>query len=138
MSIKVAVIGAGSVEFTWKLVRDILCVPELEDTVFSFIDINDRNLSMITQLAERDIQANHTPATIFATTDRRKGLEGADYVLNLTRIGGLEAFTLDVDIPLKYGVDQCAISRRFWRFVKIFVKCRAKMCYFLITPIRMR
>jgi alpha-galactosidase len=107
MSIKIAIIGAGSVEFTRKLVRDILCVPELEDTIFSFIDINERNLSMITQLAERDIQANHKPATIFATTDRRKGLEGADYVLNLTRIGGLEAFTLDVDIPLKYGVDQC-------------------------------
>ncbi|MBI4928850.1 MAG: alpha-glucosidase/alpha-galactosidase, partial [Anaerolineae bacterium] len=26
---------------------------------------------------------------------------------NTTRIGGLEAFALDVDIPLKYGVDQC-------------------------------
>ena len=58
MSIKIAVIGAGSVEFTRKLVRDILCVPELADTAFSFIDINARNLDMITQLAERDIQAN--------------------------------------------------------------------------------
>jgi alpha-galactosidase len=107
MSIKIAVIGAGSVEFTRKLCRDILCVPELADTVFSFIDVNTRNLDMITQLAERDIKANHKPAKIIATTDRRKGLEGADYVLNLTRIGGLEAFQLDVDIPLKYGVDQC-------------------------------
>ena len=107
MSIKIAVIGAGSVEFTRKLVRDILCVPELADTAFSFIDINARNLDMITQLAERDIQANRKAARIMATTDRRKGLEGADYVLNLTRIGGLEAFQSDVDIPLKYGVDQC-------------------------------
>lgn len=107
MSIKVAVIGAGSVEFSRKLVKDILCVPELADTVFSFIDINPRNLDMITQLAQRDIQANNKPAQVLATTDRRQGLEGADYVLNLTRIGGLEAFQLDVDIPLKYGIDQC-------------------------------
>ena len=89
MSIKVAVIGAGSVEFTWKLVRDILCVPELEDTVFSFIDINDRNLSMITQLAERDIQANHTPATIFALMLSRSsrlmpGLRGSPAVTTTT------------------------------------------------------
>lgn len=107
MGINIAILGAGSVEFTRKLVRDILCVPELEQTEFRFIDINQRNLDMITQLAERDIRANRKPAKIVPTTDRRKGLDGADYVLNLTRIGGLKAFQMDVDIPLKYGVDQC-------------------------------
>ncbi|MCY2924116.1 MAG: alpha-glucosidase/alpha-galactosidase, partial [Planctomycetota bacterium] len=44
---------------------------------------------------------------ILSTTNRLKALEGADYVINCTRIGGLEAFQLDIDIPLKYGVDQC-------------------------------
>jgi alpha-galactosidase len=107
MSIKVAILGAGSILFTRKLVGDILTIPELEDTTFSFIDINQQNLDMITQLAQRDVAANHKPAQIFATTDRRAGLEGADYVLNATRIGGLEAFQLDIDIPLKYGIDQC-------------------------------
>ncbi len=62
---------------------------------------------MITQLVEREIQFNRKPAAIMATTDRCKGLEGAEYVFNVTRIGGLEAFRLDIDIPLKYGVDQC-------------------------------
>ena len=107
MSIKIAVIGAGSIGFTRTLLQDVLTVPELEDTEFSFIDINEQNLGMIVQLAERDIKANNKPAKISATTDRRKGLEGADYVLNLTRIGGIDAFRLDVEIPLKYGVDQC-------------------------------
>ena len=36
-----------------------------------------------------------------------QALEGADYVINCVRIGGLEAFQTDIDIPLKYGVDQC-------------------------------
>lgn len=107
MKKRIAIIGAGSVEFTRKLVRDILCVPELEDTEFRFIDVNTRNLDMITQLVEREIQFNRKPAVIMAATDRRKGLEGAEYVFNVTRIGGLEAFRLDIDIPLKYGVDQC-------------------------------
>lgn len=107
MSIKVAVIGAGSILFTRKLMGDILTVPELEDTAFSFIDINQQNLDMVRQLAERDIKANKKPAKISATLDRKKGLEGADYVINATRVGGLEAFQLDIDIPLKYGVDQC-------------------------------
>ena len=107
MPIKVAVIGAGSIGFTRRLMQDILTVPELRDTTFAFVDINQRNLDMMTALAMRDVAANKAPATILPTMNRRKGLEGADYVLNLTRIGGLEAFELDVDIPLKYGVDQC-------------------------------
>jgi len=107
MPIKVAVIGAGSIGFTRKLMQDILSVPELADTEFAFHDISKRNLDMISQLAQRDIEANDLPAKLTASADRRRALEGADYILNVTRIGGLEAFQSDIDIPLKYGVDQC-------------------------------
>ena len=107
MSIKIAVIGAGSIGFTRKLMGDVLSVPELVDTTFAFTDINQRNLDMVAQLAERDIAANNAPARLIATTDRRKALEGAHYVISVARIGGLAAFQTDIDIPLKYGVDQC-------------------------------
>jgi len=108
MAIKVAFIGAGSVGFTRRLFRDILAVPELQDTQFAMTDISKRNLDMVVQLCRKDIRNNNLPAEIVAaTTDRRRALERADYVVNCTRIGGLEAFQLDIDIPLKYGVDQC-------------------------------
>ena len=107
MAIKVAFIGAGSVGFTRALFRDILTVPELADTVFGMTDISKRNLDMVVKLCQADIDANDLPAKIVATTDRQKALDGADYVINCTRIGGLDAFSLDIDIPLKYGVDQC-------------------------------
>jgi len=107
MAIKVAFIGAGSVGFTRRLLRDILSVPELADTHFAMTDISKPNLDMVVQLCRKDIRTNRLPATISATLDRRRALEGADYVINCTRIGGLEAFRLDIDIPLKYGVDQC-------------------------------
>lgn len=107
MAIKVAFIGAGSIGFTRTLFRDLLSVAEFRDTTFSFTDINQRNLDMVTFICEKDIKANNFPARIVSTTNRRKALEGADYVINCTRIGGLEGFQLDIDIPLKYGVDQC-------------------------------
>ena len=107
MAIKIAFIGAGSVEFTRCLVRDLLTVPELQDTHFAFADINKRNLRLVTQLCNTAIAANQLPATITATTDRRQALADADYVVNCTRIGGLAAFATDINIPLKYGVDQC-------------------------------
>jgi alpha-galactosidase/6-phospho-beta-glucosidase family protein len=50
MPIKVAVIGAGSVGFTRGITRDILCVPELQDAVFAYHDIDAQNLDMLTQL----------------------------------------------------------------------------------------
>ena len=105
--IKVAFIGAGSVGFTRRLMRDLLCVPELQNTHFAFHDIDKRNLDMVQQLCTKDIAANKLPAKITGTTERRRALDEADYVINTTRIGGLEAFATDIDIPLQYGIDQC-------------------------------
>ncbi|MFP4107343.1 MAG: alpha-glucosidase/alpha-galactosidase [Phycisphaerae bacterium] len=107
MPIKVAFIGAGSVGFTRGLFRDILAVPELQDTHFAFHDISERNLEMVVKLCQKDIESNDLPATFESTLDRREALEGADYAINCTRIGGLEAFRTDIEIPLKYGLDQC-------------------------------
>jgi len=107
MAIKIAVIGAGSIGFTRRLMRDILSVPELQDAEFAFHDINKRNLDMIAELARRDIKGNRLSARLTTSLNRRRALEGAKYILNVSRIGGLEAFQTDIDIPLKYGVDQC-------------------------------
>lgn len=107
MAIKIAMIGAGSIGFTRRLMHDILAVPELADTTFALMDISERNLTMVTQLCERDIAANGLPAQIVATTDQRAAIADADYIICTIRQGGLDAFALDIDIPLKYGVDQC-------------------------------
>ena len=107
MTIRIAMLGAGSLGFTRRLVRDILAVPELADTCFAFYDISERNLDMVTQLVRRDIEANALPATVEPTMDRRAALADADYVFSVIRQGGLEAFRTDIEIPLKYGVDQC-------------------------------
>jgi alpha-galactosidase len=107
MPIKIAMIGAGSIGFTRTLMQDIVAVPELADTTFALTDISSRNLEMVTQLCKRDLMANKLPARIIATTDRRKAIAESDYVICMIRQGGLEAFQTDIDIPLKYGVDQC-------------------------------
>jgi len=107
MTFKICIIGAGSVGFTKKLCQDLLKVPEFEGVEFALTDINARNLDMIAQIIRRLIEVNGLPARVTATTDRREALEGARYVMNVVRIGGLEAFADDIRIPLKYGVDQC-------------------------------
>jgi alpha-galactosidase len=105
--IRIAMIGAGSVGFTRKLLMDVLAVPELRDTEFRFMDISAENLEMVTNLCRKMIADNDLPATIVPTTSQREAIAGADYVMSVVRVGGLEAFGYDVEIPLKYGVDQC-------------------------------
>jgi alpha-galactosidase len=107
MALKIAMIGAGSIGFTRRLMHDILAIPELVDTTFAFMDISASNLDMVMQLAQRDIDANKLPAKIIATTNQRDAITDADYIICMIRQGGLEAFQMDIDIPLKYGVDQC-------------------------------
>ena len=62
---------------------------------------------MIETILDRIVEANKLPTRVTATTDRRKAIEGARYVINCVRVGGLEAYADDIRIPLKYGVDQC-------------------------------
>lgn len=107
MSFRIAFIGAGSIGFTRKLVADLLTVPEFHDVKLAFTDINPRNLDMVARICRTDIAANKLKATITATTDRRAALKDARYVFVVVRIGGLDAFATDIDIPLKYGIDQC-------------------------------
>lgn len=107
MPLKVAFIGAGSVGFTRRLVQDLLVVPEFAQTHFALHDIDKGNLDRIAQILRKDIKANKLPAKLSTSLQRRRALEGADYVINCTRIGGLEAFATDIDIPLQYGIDQC-------------------------------
>lgn len=107
MSFKIAFIGAGSLGFTRGLLSDILSVPEFKDIGVAFTDINEDNLRMVTTLCQRDIDENGLNIKIQSTLERREAFKDAKYVINCVRVGMLEAFATDVEIPLKYGVDQC-------------------------------
>ena len=107
MPFKIAFIGAGSVGFTRTLLRDLLSVKVFADVRIAFHDISAHNMDMTRQLCQRDIDENGLDIKITATTDRREALKDARYIFNTVRIGGLEAFAMDVNIPLQYGIDQC-------------------------------
>jgi len=96
MPLKIAFIGGGSLGFTRRLIQDLLCVPEFQDSHFSLMDISKRNLDMTAALIKRDIEFNGFPAKVSTSTERKTALLGADYVFCVIRQGGLEAFKLDI------------------------------------------
>ncbi len=107
MKFKVAIIGAGSIGFTREIVRDLFCVSEFKDIELVLTDINADNLDRARQLLEKDFNANNINVKLTSTLDRKKAFKDAKYVFNFVRVGMLEGFTHDIEIPMKYGVDQC-------------------------------
>lgn len=103
---KIAIIGAGGFVFPLRLIGDILSHPELRDSTLALMDIDADRLES-TASAARGLVASHGfPTRVEATTDRRRALDGADYVIVTFQIGGLDAYWLDVEIPRRYGIDQ--------------------------------
>lgn len=103
---KIVFLGAGSVVFAQKLMIDLITFPALRESTFSLVDIDEERLEFVARVTERLKEQEGLPITIEATTERRKALNGADYVINMIQVGGLKAYQLDVEIPRRYGIDQ--------------------------------
>ena len=104
---KIAIIGAGSIIFCKTLLNDLFSTPALAGSTYALMGPTMWKLEKMEAYARKIIDKNNLDAEVYCTTDRRNALEGADYVILMFQIGGVEAFRMDYEIPLKYGVDQC-------------------------------
>jgi len=104
---KITIIGGGAYVFPLTLARDIFSLPALSGSTLCLYDVdagrNRRNAAGIRKM----IRMFKLPARLQATTDRKKALAGADFCICCFQVGGIEAYGCDVNIPRKYGIDQC-------------------------------
>jgi alpha-galactosidase len=104
---KIAMIGAGSIVFCKTLMSDIMATPALAGTEFALMSRTEPKLRTMEEFGRRMLRDNGLPGSVWATLDRREAIRGADFVVVMIQVGGVEAFELDYKVPLKYGVDQC-------------------------------
>lgn len=104
---KVAIIGAGSVIFCKTLILDMLATPALRDTEFALMAPSTRRTSQVKEFIDKVIEKEGLPAKVSVTTSREEALTGASFVILCFKIGGMSAYELDCNIPLKYGVNNC-------------------------------
>jgi alpha-galactosidase len=106
---KIALIGAGS-GFGGRLSTDILSFPELRDATLSLVDINQEAVDAVGGFVQKVVEAHGVSTKVEATTDRRKALDGADYVVVAISVGGPAyngvPYYHEIEIPKKYGVSQ--------------------------------
>jgi len=87
-AVNIGGIGAGSAVFSMGLIRDICLTEGLRGSTVSFMDISQERLDMIHNLATRYADELGVNLTFEKTTDRRKALQDADFVLNTAYVGG--------------------------------------------------
>ncbi len=104
---KIAMIGAGSQVFCKTLAMDIFATPSLKGSEICLMSRTKPKLDRMESFLKDVVKDNRLPAKIWSTLDRRKALDGADYVICMVQVGGVDAFQVDYEIPMKYGVDQC-------------------------------
>ncbi|MBN2301367.1 MAG: alpha-galactosidase [Lentisphaerae bacterium] len=104
---KVAMIGAGSLVFCKTLMNDFLGTPALAGSEYCLMALTNKRLDKMYEFVKRMIKDNGVDATVTKTTDRREALKDADYVIVMIQVGGVDAFKIDYEVPMKYGVDQC-------------------------------
>ena len=101
---RIAMVGAGSVEFTRNLLGDLLAYPELQDATIALHDIDPDRLRTAERMAAWTATAMGATPRVEAHLDRRAALQGADVVINTIQVGGARATLIDFDIPARYGL----------------------------------
>ncbi len=105
--IRVAFIGAGSIEFTRNVITDLCSYREFDGELhLSLHDISAPRLAFAEQLARQIVAQTGSGAAVTASADRRTAVKDAGYVINEVQVGGYDATRADFDIPARYGVRQ--------------------------------
>jgi alpha-galactosidase len=104
---KIAIIGAGSVEFTRNILTDLGSYPELHGTLhLALHDIDEERLAYAERAANQVVERLEAGYTVSAHLDRKQAFDGADYLINEIQVGGYRATVTDFEIPTRYGLRQ--------------------------------
>ncbi|MEM6430145.1 MAG: alpha-glucosidase/alpha-galactosidase [Deinococcota bacterium] len=107
MKPKITLVGAGSTVFAKNLMGDILSYPALADATLMLFDIDEQRLNTSAVVARKLASTLGVSPTIEITTDRKRALDGANYVISMFQVGGYKPSTVvDFDVPKKYGLRQ--------------------------------
>ena len=103
MTVKISIIGAGSAMFSLNLIRDFCLTPNLSGSTISFMDIDEGRLNAAHALCSRYAEEIGIPLTLDKTTDRRRSLEGADFVINTALVAGHDHLRAGWEIARQHG-----------------------------------
>ena len=104
---KLCIIGAGSTEFTKRIVTDLLLMDEFKSLELSLMDIDPERLKVSEIVINAVAKQLEAKPIITTHLDRNEALKGADFVQTSIQVGGYKPSTvIDFEIPKRYGLRQ--------------------------------
>ncbi len=102
---KIVLIGAGSMSFGRGLIADVLASQELEklDGTLVLVDTSEENLNLMLRFALALKEFHQRRINIEATTERKTGLAGANYVITSVAAQRYHFWRQDFFLPLSFG-----------------------------------
>lgn len=101
---KVAVIGGGS-SYTPELINGFLeRIDSFPLTELWLMDVLQERLDVVGRFAQRMVAAAGSPFEVHLTTDQRKAVRGASYVMTQLRVGWMAARREDEYLGMRHGL----------------------------------
>src|SRR3990172_5998592 len=103
---RIVIVGAGGWVFPLELSRDILAFPALTSSTLVLYDIDVPAAERTEVSVRRIVQDAKLAARVEVAPDLASALRGADVVLTVFQVGGVDSYAFDIEIPREYGIDQ--------------------------------
>jgi alpha-galactosidase len=103
---QVTIVGGGSYQWTPELLADLLSTTSLHGMHLVLEDIDPEPLPKMEALAKKLDDALGSRTTVETTTDQRRALDGADFVVVTISTGGFESMAVDLEVPARHGIRQ--------------------------------
>ncbi|MFX1246722.1 MAG: hypothetical protein ACFFB2_02240 [Promethearchaeota archaeon] len=101
---KIVIIGAGSASFGLENLGGIMQHETLKGSTLALVDINESNLELVTALARRMNEEWNSNMTVLSTTDQKKVLHDADFVILSVAVDREKTWIKDHEIGLKHKI----------------------------------
>lgn len=105
---RVVLIGAGSVFFSRQTIWSMVTKEALNHGTLALVDVDKVKLGWMEQVARRAIATKRVPLKLEVSTDRRKVLKGADFVILAFAREGVRLRGLDAEISTRHGMTMCS------------------------------
>ncbi len=111
---RIALVGAGSMQFTHQVVSDLLAQPATRDADYHLIDTDPDRLVRARRLVQGIVEqcGGQGRVAAFADVQAEGALEQVDYCINEIQVGGFAATERDFAIPARYGIRQTIADTR--------------------------
>src|SRR3954468_22344014 len=106
MGANITVVGGGSYHWAPRLLADFANTPSLNDVHVVLHDLDAERMHLMRDLGTEIARRRGITMTVESEGDRRRAVEGADFVITAFSVGGFDSMQHDIEIPQKYGIRQ--------------------------------